>query len=325
MSASSPAASAPSSAQGRLEKFIFDPDRYTADVVPRRLSPEEVADFVRTRVDRSIRYVAARQIEKAVDFYDVQEAGETLRKLLDRREVDQESLRRSIVVARTLAEAGTREDRDFAGEYYLYLIRRAESLPILEDLITLYEALGPEADAKPLRERIQARAKIVQPNAASDAAAQRELAKLQELDTLTLTRAEKANAVKAGLLKDTNRTRRLDVLGRTYLGFEGPFPEILQPWAARQLRREVWAAQPAEQTTRADDRARREEIVQAFGRAATRLQQDGKLSDEEKTFGRIRILRAMVFFGGPISEEDRQFLKEHGPAQVDVLSNDVSD
>jgi hypothetical protein len=323
MSASSPAASAPSSAQGQLEKFVFHPDRYTADTVPRGLTPAEVAEFVRTRIDRSTRYPAARQVEKLVDFYDVQEAGETLRKLLDRREVDQETLRRSVFLDRTVAEAGTRADHDFAKEYYLYLIRRVESLPLLEELVSLYEALGPDADVKPLRERITARIKALQPNAASDASVQRELAKLQDLETQTLARAEKANAVKATILKDASRTRRLDALVRTYLGFEGPYPEILQPWAARQLRREAWAAQPADQTTRTDDHARREEIVQAFARAGTRLQQDAKLSDEEKTFGRVRILRAIVFFGGQISEEDRQFVKEHGAAQVDTLSNDV--
>jgi hypothetical protein len=322
MPASSQTTASPSVAEIQLAKFVFDPDRYTADVVPRRLSPAEVAQFVKARIDRSTRFPAATQVEKAVDFYDAQEAGETLRTLLDRREVDQEDLRRSLVFTRTLAKAGTPADRDFAKDYYLYLVRRGDSLPLLEDLVSLCEALGPGDNANPLHERIAERIKILESKPVGDSAAQWELAKLQELDSLTLTRAEKANTVKSGLLKDANRVRRLDELVRTYLGLEGPYPEVLQPWAARQLRREVWAAQPPEQVTRTDDRTRREEVIQAFARAAASLPQDSQLSDEEKTFGRVRALRAMAFFGGKLSEKDRQFLKAHGPGQVDVLANE---
>lgn len=133
-----------------LEEFVFHPDQFGKEIIPRRLQPGDVANFLMTRLDASTPLGAMQQAEKLVDFYDLNEVAAYLRRFLDGRESGPEQRKRSIVIARTLARSGAPDDRRYAAGYLNFLAQRATAAE-LPGLVSIYEALGPEGDPQPLR------------------------------------------------------------------------------------------------------------------------------------------------------------------------------
>lgn len=320
---SPPSQAPPSPVPPELEEFVFHSDQFKREIVPRKLALPEVVKFMLTRIDKATALLPLRQAEKVIVFYDVHEVGDHFKRLLDQREASAHDVLRSIVLTRIIARAGAPEDRQFAQRYYAYIVKHADSLPLIEEMVSLYDALGPESDAQPLREQVARRLRALEPLSESDPQAGLEYRKLEDFNTVTLERAVKAQAVKDRILKQADRRQRIDDEIKVYLTIQYGYSEYLQAWAARRLRQEVWADQPAQQTTRVDHPARRQEVAQAFRQAMNGLDQTAHLSPEAKGSLRIRCLRAIVFFGGTISAEEQQQVKSQAGMQLDILSNDV--
>jgi len=299
-----------------LDHFVFGGDPFTADDIPRTLSPAMVEAFVRERVDVATPVAPLRQVEKIVAHYDVHEATPFIRPLLVEEEKADDPVIRSAIAARILANSGTPEDRAFAREHYSRLAERVDSLARLREMILLYAELAPEADVDPLRKCIDRRIQTLQGDPERN---RLEILELKEEISQRLERARRAAKVRETILALTDRPVRIAELVKIYLNLDYGYLEYLQPWAARQLRREVWAAQPADQRQRTTDAGRREELADTFRGAIAALDRAAQLTPREVIHARVRALRAYAFFGGELSEVERQFLADNGGQQLDAL------
>jgi hypothetical protein len=310
----------PGSTPPVLAQFVFGGDVFSSEKIPRGLSPRVVTEFVRVFINVNVPVAQLQQVEKVIDFYDVYEATPYIKPFLDGREATPEAILRSVVVARILAKSGTTEDRAFVRQYYPQLVARISTLPALQECIRLYAELAPNADPMLLRQRIDWRIQQLQ-MAARPELHRFEILELKETTLQSLERARRAGEIKQNILVLPDRPVRIAELIKIYLTIDYGYLEYLQPWAARQLRREVWAEQPANQTERIDNPTRRRELVEAFRKLNTSLDSIPTLSAAEVRFVRVRALRAIHFFGGQLSADELLFLTQNAGQQLDTLSN----
>jgi hypothetical protein len=295
-----------------LEEFVFHPDQFQKEAIPRRLRPEDVGRFLLTRLDRTTGLEPLRQAEKLIDFYDLYEVTGYLRGFLDGRESTPDQRRRSITITRAIARSGTPDDQRFAAQYYRTLLQHATA-PELSEMASISDALGPAGETQTLRAAASALlASHLPPN---------EMRTAQNVLTATVPRVEQANAAKARILAIPDRVQRIANEIGVYLGLVLGYPEYLPAWAARRLRRETWADQPAQQTLRAPDRIRSEQLAAAFRHASAGVEQEAKLTEQIKSMKRLTCLRAIDFFGGALSSAEYTEMQQSTKAQFDVLSN----
>jgi hypothetical protein len=307
-----------------LEAFIFKSSIYTSLVVPRKLSPKEVARFLIARIEKDSKLRVLLQAEKVIDFYDIYEIVPKFRQFLDRRESSAEDVRRSIVFARVIAILGNGEDLNLAAEYYHHLVQRADSVSEFEDLVLLYESLeGSGANSAVLRQKVEAKMLLLKPvNAGGPQPPPPEFYKLREISQLKLPRAEQARKLKSKILSIADRNQRIDEEIQMYLTIQSGYSEYLQPWATRRIRRETWAPQPAQQVVRPEKAPLNEDVQKAFQRTLEKLKELPDLPDEIKEFAKVRSLRAILFFDGKLSAEETEFLRLYKGEQLDVLANE---
>jgi hypothetical protein len=305
-----------------LERFIFDDDEYRSDVVPRKLPASKVAEFLLGRIKQSDNLRVFVQTEKVVDFYDVYEVAGKFRQFLDKKEAGVEDNQRSIVITRIIALVGNADDIEFAKQYSKHLIQKCETVAEFEDLILLQNVLGPGADGKPLEQRIQARTAALEKQKDANYQASLQYLKFVEVIGSKLSKVEKAQQIKANILKISDRKQRLEEEIKMYLLIEYGYPEYLQTWATRRIRRETWAAQPAEQIKRTDNQTLRDDVVKSLQSYLEKLPKVPDLESDEKEFAKIRLLRAIIFFGGKIKPDEKSFLDSHKNEQLDILSDE---
>lgn len=303
------------------EGFVFHSDEYSRDLIPRRLNTAEVAMFIESRIDNSTRLVPLQQAEKLVDFYDLQEVVPHFERLLNRQETTATDLTRSAIEVRIVARVGTPAACEFARAYYSYLAQRAETTALLDLLISVYEALGSAADPKPLAAAISQRLQTLEPQVKAHPDLIHEVQALERMSNYTLPRTVQANQAKDRVRSIQNPAQRIEEEINIYLGLKPGFPEILPAWAARRLRREIWADHPEQQTVRADNPARRSEIVAAFRAALGRIESNQTMPQTQKDFLVGSCLRAVEFFGGALSEPEQEIVNRPG-RQFYVLSNE---
>jgi hypothetical protein len=305
----------------RLEQYIFHPDPFKSEAVPRGLSRAVVAKFLTERIDAATAVRPLRQTEKVVDFYDLQEVCPHLLELLRQKQtpVPDDIVLRQISLDRSVALVCAPVDRDFARMLYNDLIGRSSTSAEFQELVWLNDAVADPQSAARLRERIDTRLAGSQTN---DYQGKLEIHKLEEIENLRLSRSEKANAVKERILKMPDRARRIAEEIKMYLTIEYGYLEFLQPWAARRLRRETWGQQPEQQVTYQGDPNLRKELAEAFYGTADSLEGAPHLQPENLPSLRVRCLRAAVFFGRHPALEDVVYIREHAGTQTDVLANE---
>jgi hypothetical protein len=299
-----------------IEVFIFHPDQFGKELIPRRQSPEELVRFIDEHIDRSTPVDALRQTEKVVNFYDLQETASFFEHMLDQREAQPDDVLRSILFTRIVASVGLPPDREFARRYYLFLIPRASTVEMFVELAATYEAIGSTADTTPLVAAIARKAGSIDK---SNPQSTHEAADLDRLGNYTLPRAVLLNQEKDRVFNIPGRAVRIEREVDLYLGLRSSYPGM-SGYAARRLRREVWAEQPAQQIYRADSNRRREELVAAFRAAIPRVEAGNDLPESAKTIMIRACLRAIDFFGGELSEPEQEQLRQAG-RQFNILSN----
>ncbi len=301
----------PTDTQSKLNEFIFHPDLFHTDAVPGQLPPGEVAEFIRTRVTAAVELRPMMQTEKVIDYYDLQTVADHLKALIASLAADPSRLRLSAIAARALALVGSPADVKFAVSVYQHLASMPVKLEEFQELLLLYDALSGAAPVEALASRADSVIASMRKQEHRPYEVEQELLRLDEFRRITLPRAEKAQQVKAQILQAPNRRQRIQEEILVYLGEKYGYLEYLQPWSARRLRREVWAPQPASQTTSAWDRALAGEVVQAFAEA---------LAGQQSPSLQVRCLRAILFFGGDLTAEQHQFLEANAGRQIDRLS-----
>ena len=304
-----------------LEEFVFHPDQFKTEDIPRGLVPELIAKYTQVRIGPLTPLGPVKQVEKVVNWYDVLEVCEHLAKLLDKREPSAEALQRSAVICRILARLGDASQHELAWQYATtHLAERAETIPVLTELVSVHEALGGEENPLALRQRIDARLARASASAATDAQARQEQQALERLKNVALPQAQQVNVIKLRILRMASRPERLAEEARVYLGLKYGYGEYLPAWAASRLRRECWAEQPDQQTERKIDPARRLEVIAALRGNLPVIAGVPKITDPEKDFMRVTALKAVQSFGGQLSDDELMFVAEKGESIKTILS-----
>lgn len=305
-----------------LDQYIFKIDEYQSGIVPRKLEHEKVARYLAGKVKRDLALKSFIRVESVADFYDTHEVVEKFKPFLDRSESDEESIRRSVVIARIIARAGDANDVEFIKKYNKHLIQKADTVLVFEDLIHLHEALGLGSASQDLRAKIGSKANSLEQKKETDYRARIEQRQYTGALLQKLNRAEKVEPVKQKILELRDRKERIREETRAYLTIEYGYLEYLQPWAARRLRRETWAANPPEQLKRNDAAPLKKDVadqLRAFLNDPA-ASPGGKPGGDDSL--KLRLLRAIDFFGGEITEVERTFLDTSKRQQADTLSNE---
>jgi hypothetical protein len=250
------------------------------------------------------------QAEKLADFYDLLESCPLFRRLLTGRESSAEEIRRAAIGMRVLATLGSAEDYGIAQTLLNRLSERADVIS-LGELVTVLDALGPNGNQQALRAAIGNRLSQAAPGT-------NDSTELNDLN-VRVGRVEEANRLKLLVLR-APRPQRIAEEVKVYLQIRLGYPEYLPAWAARRLRREAWAAEPAEQVYRHFDRALAHEVALAFRAALPSIDQLPNLTPEVREMKRNSALRAIEFFGGMLSAEETRELFTSENKQWDVLS-----
>ncbi len=305
-----------------LEVFIFKSDEYSNDIVPRQLQSRDVAKFLLGKIEKNTKLKPFVQSEKAAIFYDTNEVVGKFKSFLDKSESNKDEILRSIVIARIVAHLGDKEDVGFAKQYYKHLTEKVNSEKEFEELIFLHEALGLGEDSNALKQKIQNKITELKSKKDSDYEVELEYLKFEETILDMLMRAEKVQQIKDKILNNSDRKKRIHEEIKAYLTVEPSFIEFLQPWAARRIRQETWAIKPDEQQFRNDKQPFKKEIATAFRDFFSELDKLTNLQKAEREAIKLRILRAIKFFDGNISEEEESFLRSNKNDQMDTLANE---
>ena len=305
----------------KLESYILQPDAFHGDAIPKRLKPDVVGRFIIERVGRDTRIKSLLRVEKVVTFYDLQEVCGHLSSLLPPNPTPIDVAKAS-VIGRTIAAVCSPSEVPKLAGYSHLLIANAQSSSDIVELLELQDRLGPGTDSRPLEARIGQLRAASAAQADSNYQARLEASSLDEMRSLRLDRMRRANDTKAQLLAITERKKRIGEEIKIYLTLEYGYLEYLTPWSAIRLRRETWGNSPADQLVRAEDAGRRTEMASMFRTVESNLGRLPDIDPENIPSLRVRCLRAVEYFGGALTNEERSWIAQHAGRQVDVLSND---
>lgn len=305
-----------------LERYIFEADPYTSGAVPRKLEASEVAKFLIEKIKKDTPLKSLLRVEDVARFYETAEANEHFKTFLDKKESGEEDVRRSAVIVRIIGYSANAEDIKFAAQYYKYLVGRADSADEFEELIVAHATLGLGESSTELSQKLQTKALALSAKKDSDYQARVEYQKYSEDLAQKIFRASRVQSIKEKILNIGDRKKRMDEEIKAYLSLEYGFLEYLQPWATGRLRRETWAIQPAEQIKRTDNAKLQEDVAQAFRNFLDKIKEIKEIEREDEDSIRLRLLRAVKFFGGKISDDEESFLKNFKGKQLDILANE---
>lgn len=305
----------------QLESYVLNPDAFHGDAIPKRLQRDVVAGFVVERVGRDTGFKSLVRVDKLVTFYDLQEVCGHLSSLLPPSPAPTE-VAKAAVIGRTIAATCRPAEVQRVARYSALLIANAQSSSEIAELLELQDRLGLGADSRVLEARINQLRATAAAQAQTNYQARLETARLDEMRSLRLDRVRRANEIKAQILAMGDRQKRIGEEIKMYLTLEYGYLEYLTQWAAARLRRETWGNNPADQVVRNEDAGRRAEIAKIFQTVAANLDRLPDVDPENRPSLRVRCLRAVEYFGGPLSVEEQTWIPKNAGRQVDVLSND---
>ena len=301
-----------------LDRFIFNPDQFLKDDVPRDIDPLQIELLVRLKINFLTPFRALEQLFKVADYYDTYEIAPHLLKLLTKNEKTQDDFRRTAIIARIVALVGLPEEVNQAKDYYDYLVGKAEAYVALERVVALYEILSLIADPQPLVAKLDAKVAALAREQTKSDEARADYNAMERLRNFTLARAIKANDIKKKILAIGDRPTRINEEIKTYLTMQYGYGEYLPIFAARRLKHEAWAEQPGEQLKRTVDVKLRPQLANAFRNMLPAIQKLN-LTDGEKEFMTVAVYDAIMFFRSTITVEEMKVLNGSGAKQKDIL------
>lgn len=238
------------------------------------------------------------------DLYNLIEYLGTFQSFLQRQENKPEELDRSIACDIILEEIGDEAQKNFAAQYYDYLVTHQFSNKKFAELIKCLTALGPRAQPDPLRRRMEQETMNLAAREATDLEAGVERRAIEELADNEFFLIEETNKTRQRVLAIANVDARLDELIRIYLELtDDGGTEYLQLWTQQKIRRNAEAEG-------------NEKVIAAF-RQMTKSLRD--LEEADKTFCLIRCYNAIEFFLGKLEAEEEAFMRKNRQRQVDPL------
>jgi len=290
-------------ARTELNDYIFG-GQYGRPTVPRDLDPQIVDQFIRTRVDRRAPPSAFERSRRAADWYDLQSLATHFQRLFDHSEKGERSYDQSLGVVALVATVGNIEQTRQASEYWAYLVHHPLALERFNVLVEALECFGPYGNPQPLEERLTGRLRGLQKG--SD-----EYERVDQELNNNLPRVLDEARLEREILAAPDAAERMKRLASVYAGWDEVESLELTWWSARWLRRVSRAGESQAVTS-----ALRSVLAEVDG---------AKLPAEERAPYRTRILRAIRFLGGTISDTERRFLERSAARQWDVLDHESAE
>jgi len=286
-------------ARTELESYIFG-GQYGRPAVPRDLERHFVDRFIRTRVDRRASPSAFQRSRWAADWYDLQSLADHFEGLLDRSERTEKSYDQSLGIVALIGAVGTADQARRAADYWTYLVGHPLAAERFDRVLDTFSALAPYANAQPLAQRLNAELQTLKRG--SD-----EYERVDQELNNNLPRAQGEARLQMEILgsPDSVKVKRL---ARLYAGWDEVESVELTWWSARWLRRIARAGQ---------SEAVIAELQSVLGEVSA-----ANLDKEEEAPYRTRILRAVRFLGGTLSDTERRFLERSASRQWDVLDHE---
>lgn len=284
-------------AREELESYILG-GQYGRPTVPRNLVPRLVDEFIRKRVNRRSPPRAFDRSRFAGDWYDLQSLAAHFEQMLDRTERGERAFDQSLGTVALVGTVGNEEQIRHAASYFDYLADHPVAPERFDRLVETFEVLSPNVDPTPLERRMAAQLRTLKPG--SD-----DYERVDQVLHNDLPRAVDEARIRRDVLKMPSAAERISRLARLYAGWDEVEGIELTWWAARWLRRTARAGQG-------------DAVIAAFRSVLADVQAAKTEPDETLPF-RTRILRAIRFLRGPISDSERRFLERSAARQWDVL------
>ncbi len=269
----------------RLREFIFG-GRLGPGRVPRGIDPLHVSEFIVDELRPDASPDAYRKTLDAIDFYECADVLPHLQRALTETENDAADLRRSTSVLRAVGDLGTVVDAAAAAAYLdRVLVPLPAAIPAVSSLLDARIALIPAGSWQRVEARIGAavdQAALTEEDSEADMMAFDRIAAVQRNE---LPAAEAIGARKSALLEEPPSQRRPGLVA-VYLGVADVVGELIETWAARQLRLEALT----------DDST---QVLAAFADAIDAIPMDAP--DAASSFVVGRAARAILYLGGHLT------------------------
>ena len=238
------------------------------------------------------------------DLYNLQEHLNFIQDLLKKQEAEPKELDRSIAGTIILDEIGDEAQKNFAAQYYEYLISHRFANEKFAELIECLAVLGNRVSPNPLRTRMEREIKTLSAREGGEPEAGVEKRYLEDLADNEFYFIEESNKSRQRISEIARVNERLLELIRVYLQLtEDPGTESFALWTQQQIRRIA--------ETAGNDR-----VIEAFRFIIKSLRE---MKPDDEIFCKVRSYNAIEFFLGKLSEEEETVMKKYRKKQTDPL------
>ncbi|HSI88202.1 MAG TPA: hypothetical protein VK918_04045 [Pyrinomonadaceae bacterium] len=291
----------------QLDSYIFD-IHYGRKSEPKNLDPAHVEEFIREKIDRSKEPQSFERARNVVDIYDLAAVIDHFDKLLDRSEKDERAVLQSIQSVRLLAEQGDDPTERKAFDYYEYLVKHPASEPPYEPHVEAANSFTRHYSPATLQEVLKREYPKLKEKGKTDYYIDGVAEQVFSLLNGRLPQLVDQINARNSILNIGDLQERIAKLVAIYLGQDDLTSPELERWSAKQLRRLAREGQT-------------EAIISVFRKAADSIKAGGYKEEEAESF-LLRAARAVRFFGGELTPEEKALVDEGSEYQIDYLDRD---
>ncbi len=301
-------------ARTELSDFLLA-GKYDPLVLPKRCEPATVDDFVKQAFeqDKKLNVKGVRRCGLLMAFYDLQARAEQLDQFYDRRAVGEEAFERALSAIGLACDFGPPPIAAKAVDAYRGVLGLDLSPQQWEVAIDTFFHLPADADPAWLTGPLDRQAAALKPKIESDPDAEVAFHRIEDWKSDRIASVMKARDFRSATLKHKPLERRVKDYSRAYLGLERNGYVDLQWWGVMMLQRECNAAEPAKIAGA---------LTEGMDLLMNRAGAPEKLppGDKKDLAGyTTRLTRAIDFYGGILTPEQKKFADENQRDQSDVL------
>jgi len=276
----------------QIERFIHQSKRDEGMLlVPSRVRREQVRAFLDRTVTPDVPYQVARRAAELARFYVLPDVLPRFEALLRGRETQRKDVLRSTACLELKSELGSEAQQAEVAKYYDYLLSHRlfpeVIAPLIDAFFLMPEPVTEEAIARRLEHHIR---QLQRDPEAEDGEAPRQA---EEHLGSTLPIVAEARKARQRIVSQSDPQRRATGLARAYIGLEDDDAADWGSWSAYRLMGELEQQGP-------------ETVLHGLNQAA------GQIEDNEDPafadYARGRAARAIVFFGGRLTDEQQGWL-----------------
>lgn len=304
----------PRKPEERLKDYFEASTKYAGVPVPSGLDSADVVAFVQQHVkpDETVRRM--RKLARLAEVYDARDCAAAFADILKLTEQNEMDFARSAVAVGAIGWLGDDGEWTTAQGYFHGMLTRAHHDGLRDVFKQACFFLGPKETTDELKKWAEQRRAVLLARAAKAPQADAEQLELavddmDEFIRLELPRLEQSAALRSNMATVSEPASRAARLVALHLREPEQATPQLSYWAALSLIRTAGA-----------QAANRDPIIAECLKAAQRYDKTTATRQEEFDIGRATLLRAAVFFGHELGEEDRKWLETQEDSGADVLA-----